>query len=220
MRVTVIGPGSIGGGLARLLAPAGHEITLTGGRDPSRRDALARTITGEVRAAELGEAIDDADVVVLAVPWASIPDVLEAVGDLAGKTVIDTTNHFEAGGLVSLPHERTAARVNADRMPGARLVKAFNTLTAGFQQEAAHRPGEPAVIFLCGDDADAKATAGTLIIDAGFAPCDLGGLDDAAPMEAPRRPGAVYGEEYRPAEAERARVALAEGRPLRPTPQY
>jgi len=87
-------------------------------------------------------------------------------------------------------------------MPGARLVKAFNTLTAGFQAEAAGRAGaDRVVIFLCGDDADAKATVASLIDDAGFVPVDLGGLADAAPMEAPRRPDAVYGEEYHETEA-------------------
>lgn len=56
--------------------------------------------------------------------------------------------------------------------------------------------------------------------DAGFAPADLGGLAEAAPMEAPRRPGALYGEEYRPAEAEAAVAALKAGLPLPPTPDY
>jgi predicted dinucleotide-binding enzyme len=59
------------------------------------------------------------------------PDVLDTIGDLNGKTVIDTTNHLDADGLVLLPQGRTAARVNAHRMPGASLGKAFNTLTAG-----------------------------------------------------------------------------------------
>jgi predicted dinucleotide-binding enzyme len=105
-------------------------------------------------------------------------------------------------------------------MPGARLVKAFNTLTAGFQRMEAGRAGEPVVLFLCGDDPQAKRVAAALIEDAGFFPCDLGGLDEAAPMEAPRRPGAVYGEEYRPADAEAAREALAAGRPIPATPRY
>ena len=59
-----------------------------------------------------------------------------------------------------------------------------------------------------------------LIEDAGFAPADLGGLADAGPMEAPRRPGSVYGEEYRPAEAREVAEALRAGRPIPPTPVY
>jgi predicted dinucleotide-binding enzyme len=76
------------------------------------------------------------------------------------------------------------------------------------------------VLFLCGDDAEAKATVSRLIEDAGFAPVDLGGLADAEPMEAPRRPGAVYGEEYRPAEAREVVEALRAGREIPPAPSY
>ena len=96
---------------------------------------------------------------------------------------------------------RTAAEVNAARMPGAR-TKAFNTLTAGFQAQAAGRTGpDRVVMFVCGDDEDAKRVVAGLIDDAGFTPVHMGGTADAGPMEAPRRPGAVYGEEYHEAEA-------------------
>ena len=92
---------------------------------------------GEVRdAAVFG------DVVLLSVPWRLAPDVLETAGGLAGKVVIDTTNHFLPGGLQALPPGRTAARVNAERMPGARVVEAFNTLTSDFQHPEAGRAGE------------------------------------------------------------------------------
>jgi predicted dinucleotide-binding enzyme len=76
------------------------------------------------------------------------------------------------------------------------------------------------MLFLCGDDPGAKAVVAGLIEDAGFAPCDLGELDQAGPMEAPRRAGAVYGGEYRPADARAAQEALATGRPIPPTPEY
>jgi 8-hydroxy-5-deazaflavin:NADPH oxidoreductase len=93
-------------------------------------------------------------------------------------------------------------------MPGARPVKSFNALTSGFQAEASLRQRDRAVQFLTGDEEEAKQVVARLIRDAGFEPCDLGGLDDAAPMEAPRRPGAVYGEEYRSADALAVRAAL------------
>jgi 8-hydroxy-5-deazaflavin:NADPH oxidoreductase len=76
------------------------------------------------------------------------------------------------------------------------------------------------VLFLCGDDAEAKQVASGLIRDAGFEPVDVGGLADAAVMEAPRRPGSVYGEEYRPADARAAVEALRAGRPIPPAPSY
>jgi len=132
---------------------------------------------------------------------ALVDEVLAEVGPLAGKVVIDTTNHFTSGGLADLGSE-TAAQLNQARMPEATLVKAFNTLTAGFQAAAAGRAGpDRVVLFLCGDDPGAKETVAELIEDAGFCPVDLGGLADGVPMEAPRRPGAVYGEEFHPAQA-------------------
>jgi hypothetical protein len=76
------------------------------------------------------------------------------------------------------------------------------------------------VIFIAGDDAEAKATVAGLIEEAGFAPADVGGLADAVVMEAPRREGAVYGEEYRPAEAAEVVEAVRAGRPIPPTPEY
>jgi predicted dinucleotide-binding enzyme len=81
-------------------------------------------------------------------------------------------------------------------MPGARYTKSFNTLTSAFQAQTAQR--DPRVVqWLCGDDEQAKEVVAALIRDAGFEPVDLRGTADCAVMEAPRRAGAVYGEEYR-----------------------
>lgn len=74
--------------------------------------------------------------------------------------------------------------------------------------------------WLCGDDAEAKATVAGLIDDAGFAPVDIGGTADCTVMEAPRRPGAVYGEEYRSSDAQSVVDAVRAGRPIPPTPRY
>jgi predicted dinucleotide-binding enzyme len=106
-------------------------------------------------------------------------------------------------------------------MPGARYTKSFNTLTSAFQAEAASRQGDDRVVqWLCGDDAQAKQVVADLITDAGFVPVDLGGTADCAVMEAPRRPGAVYGEEYRAADAPAVVEAVRSGRPIPSTPQY
>jgi hypothetical protein len=106
-------------------------------------------------------------------------------------------------------------------MPGARYVKSFNTLTSGFQEQAASRSGaERAVQWICGDDAPAKSVVADLIEAMGYVPVDLGGTADCAVMEAPRRPGAVYGEEYRAADAQAVVDAVREGSPIPPTPSY
>src|SRR4029453_7613204 len=110
---------------------------------------------------------------------------------------------------------------NAARMPGAHYTKSFNTLTSGFQAEAAGRQGEERVVqWVCGDDAEAKRLVARLIEDAGFVPADLGGTAECAVMEAPRREGAVYGEEYRAADVEAVVEAVRAGRAIPPTPRY
>src|SRR5919202_104728 len=112
-------------------------------------------------------------------------------GRLDGKVVIDTTNQFGPRGLEDVPEGMTAAAFNAGRMTGARYVKSLNTLTAGFQAQAAERPArERTAMFLGGDDAEAKRAAAALIADMGFEPIDVGGFAQIWIMEAPRRDGA------------------------------
>jgi predicted dinucleotide-binding enzyme len=120
-----------------------------------------------------------------------------------------------------VPEGRTTTQVNQERLAGAQVVKSFNTLTAAFQQEAAGRTGEKRVaMFLAGDDAEAKRVVAGLIDDAGFDPVDAGTAAQSSILEAPRREGAVYGEEYRKAEALAAVEAAQAGRPIPPTPVY
>src|SRR6059058_1385696 len=159
MRIGIIGAGRIGGNAGRLFEQAGHEVFF------GSRETVA-------------EAAAFADVAMLSVPWVAVDDVLATTGSLHGKVVIDTTNPYGPGGVQDLGG-RSVGRFNAQRMPGARLVRAFNTLTSGFQGEAAGRSGdERAVLFLSGDDLGAKALVGGLIEEIGFAPCDVGGLDE------------------------------------------
>jgi 8-hydroxy-5-deazaflavin:NADPH oxidoreductase len=106
-------------------------------------------------------------------------------------------------------------------MPGALYTKSFNTLTAAFQAQPASRDGDARVVqWLCGDDEGAKKVTAGLIVDAGFLPIDVGGTADCSVMEAPRRKGAVYGEEYRLHDALAVMRAVDAGRPIPPTPQY
>lgn len=219
MKIGVIGAGRIGGNAARLFVQAGHEVLLSFSRDQSRLEADAARLGERARAGTVAEAAAFGDVVLFAVPWTQIDAVLAETGPLTGKIVIDTTNQYGHQGWETL--EETAAQVNQRRMPGAKLVKTFNTLTSAFQaSEAGRSAASRVVLFLSGDDAEAKKVVAGLIDDAGFAAVDLGGLADAGPQEAPRREGAVYGEEYRPAEAEAAAAALRAGLPIPPTPDY
>jgi 8-hydroxy-5-deazaflavin:NADPH oxidoreductase len=218
VRIGVIGAGRIGGGAARLFARAGHEVLLSFSRDPERLRAQAEEIGAQ--AGTPAEAAAFGDVVVLAVPWPAIDEAIEQAGSLDGKVVIDTTNPFGRGGW-EIPKGRTSTQVNQERLSGAKVVKSFNTLTAAFQQEAAGRTGsERVAMFLAGDDAEAKALVAGLIDDAGFDPVNAGTAAESSILEAPRRLGAVYGEEYRLPEAQAAVEAARAGRPIPPTPAY
>jgi 8-hydroxy-5-deazaflavin:NADPH oxidoreductase len=213
-----VGAGRIGGGAARMFARAGHELLVSGGRNPSEFAELANDIGG--RSGTTREAVDFGEVFVFSVPWRVIDDVLPSLGPLDGKIVIDTTNQFGSRGVEDLGG-RTAAQVNAARMPGARYTKSFNTLTSAFQAETAGRTGDDRIVqWICGDDAEAKAAVAGLLDDMGYAPVDLGGVDGCEVMEAPRRPGAVYGEEWRLPEAWGVVDAVARGEPIPPTPSY
>jgi predicted dinucleotide-binding enzyme len=219
MKIAVIGAGRIGGNCARQAVKRAHEVMLSFSRDPSTLDALASELGPHASAGTPSDAVAFADVVIFAVPWDAIPEALAQAGDLSGKVVVDTTNQFGAG---AMPEPgQTAATFNAQRMPGARYVKSFNTLTSAFQEQAADREGSERVVqWVCGDDPGAKTLVAGLIEDMGYVPVDLGGTATCSVMEAPRRPGAVYGEEYRAADAQAVVEAVRTGAAIPPVPQY
>jgi predicted dinucleotide-binding enzyme len=219
VRIAIVGAGRIGGNAARWWSRAGHDVLISFTRHPDQLAARAAEFGDEVGAATPAHAVANSEVVMLAVPWGAIDQALDEAGSLAGKVVVDTTNQFGAG---PKPAEgQTVAQFNSARMPGARYVRGFNTLTSGFQATASSRPGdERAVLFICGDYPEAKRVVATLIEDAGYAAVDLGSNADAAVMEAPRRPGSVYGEEYRLPEARAVAEAVRRGHQIPPTPHY
>lgn len=219
MRIGVIGAGRIGGNCARQAVKGGHEVMLSFARDLSGLEALAASLGPRASVGTPAEAAAFGEVVILSVPWGVIPEALAQAGDLSGKVVIDTTNQFGSG---PMPQPgQTAASFNAQRMPGARYAKSFNTLTSAFQERAADRQGEERVVqWIAGDDDEAKRVVARLIEDMGYVPVDLGGTATCTVMEAPRRHGAVYGEEYRAADAPAVLEAVRAGAEIPPTPVY
>jgi 8-hydroxy-5-deazaflavin:NADPH oxidoreductase len=215
--IGVIGSGHIGGNIARRLALAGHSITVSFARDQDKLAVLARHIGARV--GEPAEAAA-AEVVVLSVPWSAVGEALAAAGNLGGRIVIDTTNQFGANVAAELGGH-TAARFNADRISNSKYAKCFNTLTSAFQVEAAERKADERVVqWIASDDVDAQTVVAELVSDAGYVPVLLSGIDDCQMMEAPRRPGAIYGEEYRARDALVVVEAVRTGRPIPPPPSY
>ena len=218
MRIGIIGAGRIGGNCATQFAKGGHEVKLSG-RDPAKLEPLAAEIGDSASVGSPAEAAEFGEVVVVAVPWDGFEDAVSAAGSLDGKILIDTTNQY---GSAEMPAEgETAASFHAAKVEGALYTKSFNTLTSTFQAEAAFRPEADRVVqWVSGDDAVAKQVVMGLIADAGYAPLDVGTNADAAVMEAPRREGAVYGEEYRLPEAEKVIEAVKAGEGIPPAPTY
>jgi predicted dinucleotide-binding enzyme len=168
--VGIIGAGRIGQAMARIAMRTGRSVVIANSRGPESLTPLVSALGDGVSAGTVQQAAA-ADVVVLAVPWPRVQQALEGL-EWSGQIVIDATNDFEPSDLGG----RTSSEVDADLARGARVVKAANTLGAAVLGSDPHEGGGQRVIFLSGDDADAKAEVISLFEDAGFFTIDLGAL--------------------------------------------
>jgi predicted dinucleotide-binding enzyme len=177
MRIAIIGAGNVGGGLGTALAAAGHEIVF-GVRDPdSDKTRVALDTARGSSAADPAVAVDGADVVVFALRWDVVPDTVAALPSLAGRIVIDAMNR------IASPARATSATEDlAGLLPGAKLVKCFNTI--GFENLTTARDrAVRAAMFAAGDDPEAKGVALDLAAQIGFDAHDAGPLANAKVLE-------------------------------------
>jgi 8-hydroxy-5-deazaflavin:NADPH oxidoreductase len=182
MNITIIGTGNMARGIATRALEGGHGVTLLG-TEQAKADALAAELPGEAQAGVVGDPLDG-DVVVLAVWYQAVPDVLARYGDqLDGKVVVDITNPVDPETYAPLTVEAgSVAQEIAAAVPGAKVVKAFNTTFAGTLAEG-HVAGTPLDVFLAADDEDAKATVSQLAADGGLRAIDVGPLALAHQLE-------------------------------------
>lgn len=180
MKVALIGSGNMGTGLAKQLSKAGHSLAITG-RNAEKARELAR-ITG---AAFKDKAVaEGADVVIVATPYGEAVAALRSAGDLKGKVIVDITNPLTADYMgLTLGHTTSAAEEIQKAFPGAKVVKAFNTLFAQLLAAGSQVAGKTVPVYFAGDDARAKQTVEELIRSAGFSPVDAGGLKNARYLE-------------------------------------
>jgi predicted dinucleotide-binding enzyme len=175
--VGIIGAGRIGQAMAQIARRAGRPVVIANSRGPESLTSVVQELGEGVSAGTVKEAAA-ADIVVVAVMW---PDVPQAVGGLEweGRIVIDPTNDFDPSDL----NGRTSSEVVADLVAPARLVKAGNTLAAAVLGSDPHQAGGQRVIFLSGDEAQAKSEVVALFEDAGFFVVDLGGLREGGQIQ-------------------------------------
>ena len=184
MKIAVIGSGNVGGTLGTRWAGGGHTVTFSSRHpdSPEIRQLVARA-GGNARAASVAEAAAASDVVLIATPWRATRQGIESAGSLTGKILIDATNPLSAGldGL-ELGNTSSGGEQVASWAPGAKVVKAFNTI--GFNVMANPRFGDrAALLFYCGDHADAKRVVHQLGAELGFDPHDAGPLRQARLLE-------------------------------------
>ncbi len=185
MKIAIIGHGNVGGALADRLQRLGHDVTVATNHRES--DSLARLLAknADVRVAAPDEAAGSADVVVLATPFRVAGDVLEPLAaSLVGKILIDCTNPVGPGVTHGLGDGRSGTEAIQALVPGAHVVKAFNTYGYENLEDSRYpdynvRP----VMMLCGADRDAKRVVALLAEQLGWRPLDVGGIEQALHLE-------------------------------------
>jgi predicted dinucleotide-binding enzyme len=181
MTTAVIGLGNIGKVVARELVDGSERVVLAS-RKEADAEALAEELGGRAAPATVDDALAQADVVVLALPFETMKEFVEAhSGAIAGKVVVDPSNPvgFDEAGQIgrTLPDGVSSGSVIAGVLPpGARFVKAFGTLSATSLASGANREPRRAVLFYATDDETASKAAERLITDAGFEPVKVGGV--------------------------------------------
>ena len=186
MRVGILGSGLMGGKLGAILARAGHEVVFSYARSTQKLERLARDAGGSARAGTPREAAEGADVLVLAVHWSRVDDVLRQAGEVSGKVIVTCSLPMSADdtGLV-VGHTSSGAEELAKKVPRAAIVSALGSVPSEVLFpvfEARENDKRPSLVY-CGDDERAKAIAAQLIRDVGFDPVDAGPLRIARYIE-------------------------------------
>ncbi|MGO4785183.1 NADPH-dependent F420 reductase [Cryobacterium sp. W22_MBD10_FK3] len=204
MKIGIVGAGNVGRLYGEQWVRRGHEVAFSYARDEGRLKTFVIGLGSSASMVAVEDVAAISDVIVFAPPFEQVAHAAARVGPAAGKVVIDTTNPFnpERTGLVELGATTSAAKV-AQLFPDALVVKALHNLSVN-QADAAVEQKTPAVLFLAGDNQEAKETVAQLVVDAGLVPFDTGDLSTAKLSEAP---GALFMNVYGVMEADGAVAA-------------
>jgi predicted dinucleotide-binding enzyme len=203
VEIGIIGSGRIGGTLARRVAELGHDVIVANRRGPEAMSELLTELGERGRPGSVEDAAQARDLAVVATPlsaWDGLPP-----GPFAGRIVVDTGNYYPqyTGRIDALENGSTSSELLAARLPGARMVKAFNTMVWRRLRDEGRPAGDPDRLAMpvASDDEEAKAVVSHLIDELGFDPVDTGTLADGGRRQQPGTP--VYDQPITAAEARR-----------------
>jgi predicted dinucleotide-binding enzyme len=183
--ISIIGAGNMGTAIAGIAAKGGASVQLLA-QDAEKTAAAAAALGGSVVAGAAGDALTG-DIVVLALPYPAVAGVLaQYQGQLDGKIVVDITNPLDFATFDSLvvPADGSAAQVIAETVPGARVLKAFNTTFAATLATGSVNGVAPTTVLVAGDDASAKDELIAVLVAGGVLAVDAGALKRARELEA------------------------------------
>ena len=184
MDIGIIGSGNMGASMGRIWARKGHRVLFSYSKDPEKVRATAEAAGPDARAGTPAEAVAFGEVVLLAVPWAAVPDALGAAGPVRGKVLFSCCNCLKPdfSGLV-LGTTTSAAEEIARQTPGARVVEALPPMAQILAAGSRLLGGQQISTFYCGDDPAAKAAVASLLHDLDLEPIDAGPLTSARYIE-------------------------------------
>jgi 8-hydroxy-5-deazaflavin:NADPH oxidoreductase len=187
MKIGIIGSGNIGGTVAQLFAGAGHQVAISNSRGPQSLRDFEKSSYSNIKAMTIEEAIAFGDVILLAIPWIKRQD-LPSSGLLNGKIVIDAMNPYSKNFEVINLEPSSSSEEVAKQLNGARIIKAFNTMYFEHLKTKGNTklPKENRIVlFIAGDDAQAKSIVSKLIDEIGFMPVDTGSLTEGGRKQQP-----------------------------------
>jgi len=179
MRIGIIGSGHVGSALGGVWAKAGNEVMFSS-RDLDNDKKLAAEVGANARAGTPQQAAAFGQVILFAVPYSAFPELIKSLGDsLRGKVVINASNPFPQrdGEIATQARDQGAGLFDAQLLPGALVVRAFNAVPAGRMASAHENPGK--IGMPIAGDKNGIETASRLVREAGFEPVVIGGLDMA-----------------------------------------
>jgi predicted dinucleotide-binding enzyme len=183
IKIGVIGTGGIGQAFAKHAVKAGYEILLSNSRGPESISGFVSSLDGNVRAVTIDEALN-ADLIFLSVPWNQIKEVAGKADSWKGKIVIDPSNPIIMPGFQTADlNGELSSEVVAALLPGAFLVKAFNTLPKDKLAMDPQEAGGRRVIFYSGNDPASKTVVAEIINNIGFAGIDLGKINEGGKLQ-------------------------------------